>query len=236
MPHREPALGMHRGPRPEKSFGSPARSQHKRAVTKKSNAWAWPAGLRRAPGPMASAARWVLALGCAVLLRYSSLAREGDAPPEFQVKAVFLSNFARFIEWPPGVLEPGSDVVIGVLGADPFGLYLDDVLRDQKVNGSALTVRRYESVEQIEQCHVLFVSGSEGVHAAEILARLRGRPILTVCDTRVFARHGAMVHLIMDDRRVRLRINLEAARREGLLISAKLLRTAEIAEPGELRP
>lgn len=180
------------------------------------------------PFRMATAGRWLVALTGAMLLWWSSLPAAEAAPPEFQVKAVFLSNFARFVEWPPGVLEPGADVVIGVLGADPFGLYLDDVLRDQKVSGRTLTVRRYERVEQVDRCHVLFVSGSEGARAREILARLRGRPILTVCDTRVFAAHGAMVHLVMDEQRVRLRINLEAARREKLAISAKLLRTAEI--------
>lgn len=161
------------------------------------------------------------------------VAAAGDAPAEFQVKAVFLSNFARFVEWPPDVAQQANEVVIGVLGADPFGFYLDEVLRDQKVNGRALVVKRYGSVAEIDRCHVLFMSGSEGARAEQILRALRTRPILTVCDTSVFARHGAMIHLVMDQQRVRLRINLDAARQAGLVISSKLLRTAEIVTDSE---
>ncbi|ACB77020.1 YfiR family protein [Opitutus terrae] len=176
----------------------------------------------------------ILASLCgSVLLGRGQVAAAVEAPPEFQVKAVFLSNFARFVEWPRDVAAQADEVVIGVLGADPFGLYLDEVLRGQKVNGHALVVKRYGSVAEIDRCHVLFMSGSEGERAEPILQALRTRPILTVCDTNAFARHGAMIHLVMDQQRVRLRINLDAARQAGLVISSKLLRTAEIVTDSE---
>lgn len=158
------------------------------------------------------------------------------APPEFQVKAVFLSNFARFVEWPAGIAAEQGAVVIGVLGADPFGEYLDEVLRDQQVSGRPLVVKRYRRVSEIERCHVLFISGSEGANVEAIRRGLENRPILTVCDTTLFARHGTMIHLVMDEHRVRLRINLEAAKQVGLVISSKLLRTAEIVSDHDEEP
>jgi len=156
-------------------------------------------------------------------------ASEATASPEFQVKAVFLFNFAQFVGWPPQAFEnEQSPLVIGILGADPFGRFLDDVVRGESVSGHVLVVRRYRKIEDVEHCHVLFVSGSEGSHVAKIAQALRGRPILTVCDWEGLARHGAIVRFLNEDDRVRLQINLEAAKAAGLTISSKLLRSAEI--------
>lgn len=151
------------------------------------------------------------------------------ASPEFQVKAVFLFNFAQFVEWPAAAFEHDrSPLIIGVLGADPFGNFLDDVIHGESVNGHVLEVRRYRKIEDVDGCQVLFVSGSEGPHAAKIANALCGRPILTVCDWEGFARHGAIIRFVSEDDRVRLRINLDAAKAAGLTISSKLLRSAEI--------
>jgi hypothetical protein len=149
--------------------------------------------------------------------------------PEFQVKAVFLFNFAQFVEWPAGAFENAqSPLIIGVLGSDPFGRFLDDVVNGERVNGHVLAIRRYRKIEDVEHCHVLFVSGSEGPHVAKIAQALQGRPILTVCDWEGLARHGAIIRFLNEDERVRLQINLAAAKAAGLTISSKLLRSAEI--------
>ena len=156
-------------------------------------------------------------------------AAEAGASPEFQVKAVFLFNFAQFVEWPPGAFEDEqSPLVIGVLGSDPFGSFLDDVVQGESVNGHALAVKRYRKIEDVEHCHVLFVSGSEGSHVSKITRTLRGRPILTVCDWEGLARQGAIIRFLAEDDHVRLQINLDAAKAAGLTISSKLLRSAEI--------
>ena len=148
---------------------------------------------------------------------------------EFQVKAVFLYNFAQFVEWPPSAFaSPTSPLVIGVLGLDPFGSYLDEAVRGEKINGHPLVVRRYRWVSEIGTCHILFVSGSEGPRAEQVAESLRGRSILTVCDWEGFARRGGMIRFVMEHNHVRLRINLEAARAAGLTISSKLLRSAEL--------
>jgi hypothetical protein len=156
-------------------------------------------------------------------------ATEPEVLHEFETKAVFLFNFARFVEWPASAFSsPTEPLVIGVLGADPFGRFLDEKLRKERVNGRPLNVRRYERVDEISNCHILFVSGSEWANPRRIVERLGGQPILTVCDTALIARSGIMVELVKDDGHVRLRINREAARRAGLGLSAKLLRSAEI--------
>lgn len=148
---------------------------------------------------------------------------------EFQVKAVFLFNFVQFVDWPPEAFEsPESPLVIGVLGADPFGSFLDEIVRGEKVNGRPLVVERYRTVADLRPCHLLFVSGSEGREVARIADAVKGHPTLTVCDWDAFSRHGVMIRFVMERNHVRLRINLEAARAAGLTISSKLLRSAEI--------
>ena len=147
---------------------------------------------------------------------------------EFQVKAVFLYNFAQFVEWPASAFESQeSPLVIGILGLDPFGKILDEMVKGEMVNGRPLAVKRFRSVGDIDQCHILFVSGSEGSRTEQIIAALDGKCILTVCDWEGFARRGAMVRFVVERNRVRLRINLEAAKSAGLNISSKLLRSAE---------
>ncbi len=147
---------------------------------------------------------------------------------EFQVKAAFLYNFAQFVEWPPDAFASAdSPFVIGVLGMDPFGDFLDELVRGEKVNGRPLEVRRYRWVGEVENCHVLFISGSEGRNVDQIAGALRGRSILSVCDWDGLEDHGAVIRFVMEHSRVRLRINLDAARAAGLTISSKLLRSAE---------
>ncbi len=156
-------------------------------------------------------------------------ARAAEEPSrEFQVKAAFLYNFVQFVEWPPEAFaDPDSPIVIGVLGQDPFGEFLDELVAGETVNGRRLVVERYRWIGDVGVCHVLFVSGSEGRRAGQIGAALRGRSILSVCDWEGLMEQGAMVRFVTERQRVRLRINLDAVRASGLTISSKLLRSAE---------
>lgn len=161
-----------------------------------------------------------------------SVAQEIGISAEFRVKAVFLYNFAQFIQWPLSAFDQAdSPLIIGVLGADPFGQFLDETVKGETINGRPLVVRRYRQLGDVDRCHVLFVSGSEGARADQIIHALRGRPVLTVCDWEGMARRGAMIQFSTDRDRVRLQVNLEAARAAGLTISSKLLRSAEIVTP-----
>jgi hypothetical protein len=159
---------------------------------------------------------------------------QSSPDPEYQLKAVFLFNFAQFVEWPASAFPgPATPLVIGVLGEDPFGPYLDETVRGETVNDRPLVVRRYRSVEEITTCHILFISRREERRLKGILDSLRGRSVLTVSDADRFATRGGMIRFVTDHHRIRFRINLEAARAASLTLSSKLLRPAEIVPAGE---
>lgn len=155
------------------------------------------------------------------------------APTEYQVKAVFLFNFSQFVDWPAASFADGrSPLVIGVLGSDPFGTTLDEIVRGETVNGRPLAVRRYESVEQIDACHILFIERSQDEELDAVFAALKGRNVLTVGDFAGFARRGGIIRFVTVGNKIRLRVNLAAAQDEKLTISSKLLRPAQIVAPG----
>lgn len=167
-------------------------------------------------------------LAASLLLVCGQLVASDVPSREFQVKAAFLYNFVQFVEWPPEAFrEPDSPIVIGVLGQDPFGAFLDQLVAGETVNGRRLVVERYRWIGEVGTCHMLFISGSEGRRAGQIGAGLKGRSILSVCDWEGLMEQGAMVRFVTERQRVRLRINLDAVRAGGLTISSKLLRSAE---------
>jgi hypothetical protein len=114
------------------------------------------------------------------------------------------------------------------LGADPFGHYLDEAVRNEKVNNRPMIVRRFRRVEDITTCHILFISPSTAGQLKRVLSALRGQSILTVSDADDFCKLGGMIRFIDERNKIRLRINLEAAKAAGLRISSKLLRPAEV--------
>lgn len=153
---------------------------------------------------------------------------------EREVKAVFLFNFVQFVEWPlEGFSDSRAPFIIGVLGDDPFGHLLDDVVRGETVKNRTLIAQRFERVEDIKTCHVLFISASESQAYDRILAALRGHPTLTVGETEGFAARGGMIRFITERNRVRLRVNVSAAKAAGLTISSNLLRPADIVGGGD---
>ena len=152
---------------------------------------------------------------------------------EYQVKAVFLYNFAQFVEWPEAAFpETQTPLVIGVLGEDPFGGYLDETVRGEKVNNRPLVIERYRRAEEIKICHILFISRTEADRLEKIFAELKGS-ILTVGDFEGFTKRGGMMRFVTEKNKTRLRINLEAAKAAKLTISSKLLRPAEIIMSGK---
>lgn len=161
--------------------------------------------------------------------------KAGSLPDrEYQVKAVFLYNFAQFVQWPEGSFpDHGSPFVVGVLGSDPFNAYLDEVVKGEQVGGHPIKVIRYEKIEDVQDCHVLFVSASETQRLAPILSGLKTRKILTVGESDLFSRMGGMVSFVTKQGKIRLKINLEAVQAADLTLSAKLLRLAEIVSPSK---
>jgi hypothetical protein len=177
---------------------------------------------------------WLTCLLLTVALLATGSARALAGPSEYQVKAVFLFNFAQFVDWPPqSFAGPDAPFVIGVLGEDPFGPQLDQVVRGEMVNQRPLVIERYRSVAEIRDCNILFIGSTENGHLDEILAALRGRSILTVGDADPRGQRGVMIRLVNENNRIRLRIDVAAAKAGNLTISSKLLRPAEIVGPGE---
>jgi hypothetical protein len=148
---------------------------------------------------------------------------------EYQVKAAYLFNFGQFVEWPAqSATAPDTPFVIGVVGKDPFGQILDDVVQGESLGGRLLVVRRFRNAREISDCQILFIARSEQDRLDETLQALRGRHVLTVTDIEGAEQRGAMIVLFNENNRVRMRINLAAARASNLVISSKLLRPAEV--------
>jgi hypothetical protein len=175
-----------------------------------------------------SARVWCVVYGLLLLAGPDASAQTG-VTKDYQVKAVFLFNFAQFVEWPASAFaDASSPIVIGVLGEDPFGTYLDETVRGEKVDNRPLEVQRYRRVDEIKACHILFISRSEASQLEQILVSLKDRSLLVVGDGDDFARRGGMIRLATIQNKIRLIINVEAAKTASLTISSKLLRSAEL--------
>lgn len=171
---------------------------------------------------------------CALALLRGASAAE-PTPDEYQVKAVFLFNFGQFVEWPAEAFAtPQSPFVICVVGDDPFGRTLDDVVRGEVIGSRVPVVRRLRDANGVSACHIAFIGRGEREVLPQALAAARGHGVLTVSDIDGAEHQGAMIVLYQDQNRIRMRINLGATRASQLVVSSKLLRPAEVigAETG----
>jgi hypothetical protein len=184
-------------------------------------------------GVQASPGTWCVLCGLLLLGGRDGSAQAAPSR-EYQIKAVFLFNFAQFVEWPTIAFAGStSPLVIGILGGDPFGAYLDETVRDEKVNHRPLTIQRYQRVDEIKTCHVLFISRSEASRLEQILVSLKDRSILIVGDGDDFVQRGGMIRLANAQNKIRMSINVDAAKAANLTISSKLLRAAELVTPSK---
>jgi hypothetical protein len=155
----------------------------------------------------------------------------GAAPTEYEVKAAFLYHFAQFSGWPPqSFASSNAPLIIGIIGADPFGPSLDAFVKGEEVSGHSLVIKRLSTDNEISTCHILFVGRSEQNRVPALLKKLRGYPVLTVSEVEHFGEQGGIIHFIMEKGAVHFEINPAAAERAGLKINSKLLRVARIVE------
>ncbi len=146
------------------------------------------------------------------------------APPgEYQIKAAYLLNFARYMEWPAARLPIGALLRLCVLGRDPFGGALMG-LEGRQVNGHEMRLRQIEGVDQAGDCHLVFIADSEERRLGLLLRGLAGKGVLSVSDADGFAEAGGGIGLVVEDGRVRFDINHAALQRDGLRASSQLLR------------
>ncbi len=156
-----------------------------------------------------------------------------EALTEYQIKAAYLFNFLKFVEWPgESFADPLAPMVIGVVGEDPFGDALPQVVTGKTVQGRDLVIRTYHGGEDLRSAHILFISSSERKKIPAILSSLRGTNVLTVADTDGFLDAGGMIQFLNENGRVRFAISVDATNRTKLKMSSKLLSLAKIVGGG----
>ena len=188
-----------------------------------------PAGSERGNVRAVAGLRSTAAVLLACLTLPSFLSAQDPVPDlEHQVKAAFLYNFARFIEWPPDGRAGDASFVIGVLGADATSRALEQTVQGKSVGGRTILVRPVKSQEEASRCQMLFVGSESPERLVGLLKAVRGSAVLTVGDRDSFARDGGIVNFVMQDHHVRFEVNTDAAERAGLKISSKLLQLAII--------
>jgi hypothetical protein len=165
---------------------------------------------------------------CSFVFFLGSAGLAQDAPPsEYQVKAAFVYNFAKFVEWPTEAFAgPKSPMVIGVLGKNVFGGDLERTVRSKTVSEHPFQIKEFRSVTEATNCHILFISTSEKDRLAEILKQLHGTSVLTVGEMDHFTEAGGMINFVMEGNKVHFQINNEEAVKAGLKISSRLLSLA----------
>ena len=174
-----------------------------------------------------------LRFACAVLLLTCTSAvtiriiRAQEAPTEYQVKAAYLFNFLKFVEWPGDApADTHGRWIFGIVGENPFRDELTQIITGKTVQGHELEVRQFQSGEDFRDCRVLFISASEKKRLPTMLAALNGSSVLTVGDMDHFIESGGMIQFVMEEKRVRFAIDISASSRARLKVSSKLLSLA----------
>ncbi|HZL43368.1 MAG TPA: YfiR family protein [Verrucomicrobiae bacterium] len=169
----------------------------------------------------------ILGLSLAWLLTVGGGRAQETPPTEYKLKAAFLFNFAKYVEWPPAAFaEATSPMVIGILGENPFRDDLEPTIRDKTINNRPLVIKEFRSPAEATNCHILFISTSEKQRLPEILKSLHGTSVLTVGETDRFTETGGMINFVTEGNKIRFQINVEAAKSAGLKVSSKLLSLA----------
>jgi len=168
--------------------------------------------------------------GVLLLVSAAPLVRSEDTPPsEYKLKAAFLFNFAKFVDWPQSSFtNPQSAFRVCVLGKDPFGHLLDDALLNKKIADRTVLVERLKDKSEARHCQMLFVSASEAESLSTVFDAVRGANVLLVGETPDFAASGGTIEFTLEDSRIRFIINTDAADRARLRFDSKLLALAKI--------
>jgi hypothetical protein len=171
--------------------------------------------------------RFLSLLLCLTLCIESNVAAEDITAGEYQIKAAFLVNFLKFVEWPQGENSRNSAYYICVLGNNPFGPSLMTI-QNKIVRGQRVITKLCKEPHDTNNCHIVFISASEKKRLGNILEEIRDMNILTVGDMKGFARAGGIIQLFTEEDNVHFWVNIDAASRAKLKISSQLLRVSRI--------
>ena len=182
---------------------------------------------------MKAAAIMTLLSICVIVASPAVSARQAPGPvsPEYMIKAAYLLNFARLVEWPRDAFATAdSPVTIGIVGTDPFGEALEQTVEGKRISNRRIAVQRLQWNQDPRRCHIVFISSTDSARIVELTTRLAGLPVLIVGEARQLAERGATINFTIEDDRVRFEVNVEAARRARLTVSSQILRVAKIVK------
>jgi hypothetical protein len=178
---------------------------------------------RRTHGPRL----WLTVLALAwALVAAPGLWAQGPKPTDYDVKAVYLYNFGRFVEWPASVTAKRASFTVCVLGRDPFGPALDATLQGETIGGKSVAAERISNPQEAVRCQIVFVSSAEDSRLNKIIDALDKEAALTVSDMPQFSQRGGMIQFVLEGNKVRFEVNLTAVQRAGLTLSSELLKVA----------
>lgn len=167
---------------------------------------------------------------CGVLwLCASPSSRAAEVTKEDQIKAAYLYNFTKFIEWPGRCFSnTGDPIVIAVLGPAEFSAELEKIVKDRKVNGRGISVKSVAAAEEVRAVHVLFVSATDEARFEDLRPLIESSPVLAIGESPLFANAGGTINFVLEEDKVRFEINMDSAERAGLRISAHLQKLAKV--------
>jgi hypothetical protein len=154
-----------------------------------------------------------------------ALQAQNPRPTDYEVKAAYLYNFGRFIEWPGKAVQGGSFTVC-VLGQDPFGPRLDATLAGETIGGKTIVAKRISGAEESSNCQILFLGLTDESRLNKVIADLDKKAVLTVSDAPQFVTRGGMIQFVLEGKKVRFEVNLTATQHAGLTLSSELLKVA----------
>jgi YfiR/HmsC-like len=176
--------------------------------------------------------RIIRAAAIALFAAAWALVHAAPLTQEYQLKAVFLFNFLQFVDWPATAFSgPHSPLYVCVLGNDPFGHALDDVMADERLDGRPIVIEHQNEAADATHCHLVFIAEDSDVRRRRSLTELGSKPVLTVSDSVDFAERGGIIELDVENNHIKLLVNLQAANDAQLRVSSKLLRKAQIVGP-----
>jgi len=144
---------------------------------------------------------------------------------EYKIKAACLFRFMQFIEWPKSTFaDESAPLIVAVLGKDPFGDLLDDAMKNKRVGGRDVVVKRFSTSKEVEACHLVFVSSSESGTLKEALEALKPHHAATVGETEDFLKAGGIFRFFVAEGKVQFEVSKEAAKESGIEIRSQLLR------------
>ena len=181
--------------------------------------------------PAGCARLMALIVACVSICGIPGILADAQSFGEYQVKAAFLYNFARYVSWPKDSFpDDRAPILLGVVGKDPFGGALEQTIKGKTINGRELVLKRVTRQQDLKGFHILFVSSSEAQYLSQIMEKLKGESVLTVGEPEGFTLAGGIINLIMEENRVHFEINIVSAEQARLKISSKLLALAKVVK------